>query len=44
MLHLICGKAWEGVGWDNLWDASFHFIAKDVVNMAITQLVVVLDV
>lgn len=44
MLHLICGKTWEGKGCDNLWGAIFNFIAKDVVNMAITQLVVVLDV
>lgn len=44
MLHLIFGETWEGVGWDHLWDAIFYFLAKDVVNMAITQLVVVLNV
>lgn len=39
------GKAWEGMGWDNLWDAIFYFISKDdVVNVAITHSVVVLDV
>lgn len=43
MLHLVYGKTWGGEGQDNFCGMMF-FMSKDVLNMVITKLVMVLVV